>query len=51
MSESSGEGKGAKMRNPVEGWEEVSRMNYEENDGVEGGNDGYQVWRVGVNSD
>ena len=39
------------MPNPLDGWEEVTPWNSEENDVLEGGNDGYPVWSVGVTSD
>ena len=51
FSDISVDGKVAAMPNPLEGWEEVTPLNSEENDVLEGGNDGYPVWSVGVTSD
>ena len=45
------QGKAVTMPNPLDGWEEVTPLNSEENDVLEGGNDGYPVWSVGITSD
>ena len=51
FSDISVDGKTAEMPNPLDGWEEVIPMNYEENDILEGGNDGYPLWSVGITTD
>ncbi len=44
-------GKSVTIPNPLDGWEEVIPLNSDENDVLEGGNDGYPLWSVGVTSD
>ncbi|MDP6526754.1 MAG: hypothetical protein QGH15_21335, partial [Kiritimatiellia bacterium] len=51
FSDISVDGKVAEMPSPLDGWEEVIPMNYEENDVLEGGNEGYPLWSVGITTD
>jgi hypothetical protein len=51
FSDISVDGKTVAMPNPLEGWEEVIPMNYEENDFLEGGNEGIPIWSVGITAD
>ena len=51
FSDISVDGKEVAMPNPLEGWEEVIPMNYEENDFLEGGNEGIPLWSVGITAD
>ena len=51
FSDISVDGKVAEMPSPLDGWEEVIPMNYEENDVLEGGNEGYPLWSVGITAD
>ena len=51
FSDISVDGKVAAMPNPLEGWEEVIPLNYEENDFLEGGNEGIPLWSVGITTD
>ena len=48
FSDISVNGKAVKLPNPLDGWEEVIPMNSEGNDMLEGGNDGYPRWSVGI---
>jgi hypothetical protein len=51
FSDISVDGKEVAMPNPLDGWEEVIPLNYEENDLLEGGNEGYPLWSVGLTID
>ena len=51
FSDISVDGKAANVPNPLDGWEEVIPLNFEENDVLEGGNDGYPLWSVGITTD
>ena len=51
FSDISVNGKGVTMPNPLDGWEEVIPYNSEGNDVLEGGNEGYPLWSVGMTTD
>tara|TARA_B110000467_G_scaffold8007_1_gene7073 strand:- start:138 stop:3911 length:3774 start_codon:yes stop_codon:yes gene_type:complete len=51
FSDISVDGKEVAIPNPLEGWEEVIPLNYEENDFLEGGNEGIPLWSVGITTD
>ena len=48
FSDISVNGKGVTMPKPLVGWEEVIPLNAESNDVLEGGNEGYPIWSVGI---
>ncbi len=45
------DGKKAAMPNPLDGWEDVTALNNEGDDFLEGGNEGYPLWSVGITTD
>ncbi|SVC54461.1 uncharacterized protein METZ01_LOCUS307315, partial [marine metagenome] len=45
------DGKKAAMPNPLDGWEDVTAFNNEGDDFLEGGNEGYPLWSVGITTD
>ena len=51
FSDISVDGKTMVMPKPLEGWEEVVPLNSEGNDFLEGGNEGFPIWSVGITGD